>query len=216
MEESVLPAETLGRRYYVAVPTNPRGVPIGHVVRLYGNVDGTTLTYAPSAPAGAPSTINAGQVVDLGNVGQSFRVEGSEPFAVTSFLLGSGLSDPGHLLDYNGDPAQSNVQSTEQFRRKYVFLAPDDYSFSFADMVAPTGASCQLDGAAVVGDTEAIGSTGYHVVRMQLSYENGGAHVLECDEPVALQVMGYGFATSYNYPGGVNLAQISDPPIIIE
>ena len=216
MEESVVPAETFGRHYFVAVPTNPRGVPIGHVVRIYGNVDGTTLTYAPAAPAGAPTTIDAGQVADLGKVTESFYVEGSEPFAVTSFLLGSSLADPGHLTDYDGDPSQSDVQAQEQFRRKYVFPAPDDYDFSFADMVAPDGASCLLDGAVIDAAPTAIGATGYSVFRMALEVGLDGTHVLDCDQPVALQVMGYGFATSYNYPGGMNLTQISDPPIVVE
>jgi hypothetical protein len=216
MEESVVPAETFGRRYAVAVPTNPRGEPIGHVVRIYGNVDGTALTYAPAAPAGAPASINAGEVADLGNVTESFYVEGSAPFAVTSFLLGSSIADPGHLTDYNGDPSQSNVQAEEQFRKKYVFLAPDDYNFSFADMVAPDGASCLLDGEDLAAAPSPIGATGFNVVRMELALGVDGTHVLDCDQPVGLQVMGYGFATSYNYPGGVNLTQISDPPIIVE
>ena len=33
------------------------------MVRIYGNVAGTNLTYEPK-PAGAPDTINAGEVVD--------------------------------------------------------------------------------------------------------------------------------------------------------
>jgi hypothetical protein len=30
--------------------------------------------------------------------------------------------------------------------------------------------------------------------------------------PVALQVLGYGFATSYQYPGGLNLQLVAPPP----
>ncbi len=214
-EEVVLPAETHGKRYLVAVPTNARGVPIGHVVRLYGNMADTHLEYAPAAPAGAPTVIQPGHVYDLGVVGQSFEVTGDEPFAVTSFLLGADLSDPGHILDYNGDPAQTNVQAVEQYRKKYVFLAPDDYNFSFGDVIAPTGASLLLDGAAVTETATAIAG-GFGVTRIELGLETGGTHVLECEDPVGLQVMGYGFATSYNYPGGINLAPISDPPVIVE
>ena len=50
----MLPAETLGSDYVVTVPTSPGGLPIGHIVRFYGNVDGTTLTYSPRAPTSAP------------------------------------------------------------------------------------------------------------------------------------------------------------------
>ncbi len=213
LEESVMPAETLGTRYLVAVPTNARGNPIGHVVRLVGNVSGTQLTYSGTAPAGAPSVINSGQVYDLGNVGSDFEVSSDEPFAVMSFLLGSTLSDPGHLLDYRGDPAQTNVQPVEQYRKKYIFLAPDDYDFSFIDVIAPDGASITLDGATVSEAATPI-SNGFGVLRIELGPGEEGAHVLESDEPVGLQVMGYGFATSYHYPGGLNLLQISDAPII--
>src|SRR5207237_206536 len=78
VEETVMPAETLGKHYFVPVPTGPHQTTYGHVVRIYGNIDGTQLTY-PSGirPASAPSTINAGQVVDLGIVSQSFEVQGA-------------------------------------------------------------------------------------------------------------------------------------------
>jgi len=32
--------------------------------------------------------------------------------------------------------------------------------------------------------------------------------------PVGLQIVGYGFATSYQYPSGLNLTCISEPPLI--
>ena len=213
MEESVFPAETLGDHYFVAVPTNSRGVPIGHVVRLYGNVDGTALEYPSGPPPGAPTTIDAGRVYDLGNVDTSFEVSGNHEFAVTSFLLGSSLSDPGHPINYLGDPAQSNVVCVAQYRRKYVFLAPDDYDVAYADIVMPLDAYVMIDGGEMTATATPI-SSGYGVARVELGLGIDGAHVLESDQPVSLQVMGYGFATSYHYPGGLNLSEISEPPII--
>jgi hypothetical protein len=213
LEETVYPAETLGRHYVVTVPTNPRGVPIGHVVRLYGNVDGTTLSYPAGTPDGAPVRLQAGEVRDLGVVRQDFVVTGDQPFAVTSFQLGSCMADPGHFTDYRGDPAQSNVQAVEQYRPKYVFLAPDDYDFSFADIVMPDGAFVRVDGLTVSDAPLAIGD-GFSVLRVPLERYYGGAHVLEADVPVGLQVMGYGFATSYQVPGGLNLLRIAEPPVI--
>ena len=76
IEESVFPAETLGKHYVVTVPTGPDGQPVGHIVRFFGNVDGTTLTYNPSKPAECPATLNAGQVVDCGQVDGRLRGEG--------------------------------------------------------------------------------------------------------------------------------------------
>jgi hypothetical protein len=212
LEETVLPAETMGAEYVVAVPTNARGVPIGHVVVFTGNVDNTTLRYPGGAPDGAPITLEAGQVVDLGIVRRDFQVRGDQPFAVTSFQLGSSLSDPGHFTDGRGDPAQTNVYPVGQFRTRYVFLAPLDYDFSFADVVAPEGTRVRLDDAPVEAAAAPVGE-GWSVLRLALGPGRAGGHVLEADAPVGLQVSGYGFATSYQVPGGLNLARIADPPI---
>jgi hypothetical protein len=213
LEESVFPAETLGKRYVVTVPTNARGVPIGHVVRIIGNVDNTKLTYPAVSPANAPAMIHAGEVHDLGIVKQNFEVVGDNAFAVTSYMLGSSLSDPGHLLDSAGDPAQTNVQTVEQYRTKYIFLAPTDYTVSYADIVTPPSAKITIDGKPVTESFSAISSE-YGVRRVVLDPGKGGAHVLVSDQPVGLQVMGFGFATSYYYPGGLNLKLIAPPPQI--
>src|SRR5260370_5415320 len=65
MEETVLPSEVLGKKYIVVPPTAPSGNATGHVVRIYGNVDGTHLTYPEGKPADAPDTLNAGDVVQI-------------------------------------------------------------------------------------------------------------------------------------------------------
>ena len=212
MEESVFPAETLGRRYFVTAPTSPKGNVVGHVVRIYGNADGTTLTYPSGKPAGAPTTIAAGQVADLGIVNQSFEIVGDHEFAVGSFQLGAELVDPGTLSPkQQGDPAQSLATAVEQYRKKYVFLAPADYEVSFVDVVQPLGATLTLDGNMVGIKPTAIGS-GFGVARIQLGAGNGGAHLLSATAPIGIQVMGYGAYTSYQYPGGLNLDAIAPPP----
>ena len=60
-----------------------------------------------------------------------------------------------------------------------------------------------------------VGNTGWSVVRHLLGDGNNGAHQLEADEPIGLQVSGYGHATAYYYPGGLNLEVITTPPKII-
>ncbi len=213
IEETVMPAETLGKHYFVAVPTSPHLTTFGHAVRIYGNVDNTTLTYpSGNPPAGAPTTINAGQVVALGIVNQNFEITGDHEFAVDTFLLGASLVDaqtaPAMQL---GDPSQSQATPVEQYRKKYVFLAPNDYVENYIDVVQPMGASLTLDGTPAVAALTSIGS-GFGVARMQLGPGNGGAHVLESDQYVGLQVIGYGLQTSYQYPGGLNLEVIAAPP----
>lgn len=58
--------------------------------------------------------------------------------------------------------------STEQYRTKYVFLAPSDYDVSFIDVVQPMGATLTLDGA-TVGVAPTAVSSGYGVARASSS-----------------------------------------------
>jgi hypothetical protein len=215
LESAVLPAETLGMHYIVTQPTAPSGDLKGHTVRIYGNFDNTQLAFDPM-PAGAPALINAGQVVDLGRVNMDFEVTGSHSFAVTSFQLGGSLVDPkvvGDPTPSKGDPSQSPMVAVEQYRLKYVFLAPDDYDVSYADVQAPMGAQLVLDGNPVTQTWTAVGSGGFGVVRIPLGAGMGGAHLLTSSQPVGMQVIGYGAHTSYQVPGGVNLMPIAPPPV---
>ncbi len=212
MEESVFPAETLGKRYFVSVPTSPKGNLIGHVVRLYGNADSTTLTYPSGQPANAPIKIDAGQVADLGIVAKDFEIVGDHEFAVGSFQLGAKLVDPTTAPSKRqGDPAQSLATAVEQYRKKYVFLAPADYEVSFVDVVQPMSATLTLDGIPVGIKPVAV-SSGFGVARLLLGGGNGGAHLLTATAPVGIQVLGYGTYTSYQYPGGLDLDAIAPPP----
>jgi hypothetical protein len=221
IEETVLPAEVIGNKYIVAPPTSPSGmVKGGHMVRIYGNVDGTTLSYAPAAPAGAPTTIAAGAFAEVGPITDAFTVEGNHPFVVGSFMPGGSLQAPAGDSCPNfpcrGDPSMSMMVTPQQFRKTYTFLAPADYESNFADILVPDGATVMLDGAALTGAPQAIGATGWSIVREPLSAATGGVHKLSADQSVGLQVMGFGHATSYYYPGGLNLELISDPPVVVK
>jgi hypothetical protein len=248
LEQSVFPAETLGTQYFVTVPSGPSGQPLGHVVRFYGNVDGTMLTYPSGPPMGCsktwdlvsdpnelntlmqelsdcvagatppvalqcPTSLLAGQVAECnGIVTSDFEVTGgSNELAIGSFMLGGSLVD----IDGEGDPSESLMASVEQYRTKYVFLAPDDYDVSFADIVAPTGTDVFLDGQRLNPSRLMPIGGGYGTLRVPLNGVNpagNGAHVIVASAPVGLQVLGYGLYTSYQYPGGLNLKPIAPPP----
>jgi hypothetical protein len=235
MEETVLPAEVIGKKYIVVPPTTPLGNAVGHVVRIYGNVDGTNLTYPEGAPPGAPMTINAGEVVQIPPLptGQPaaacntvpdhcmtnmpFIVQGDQPFAVASFMVGGTLQMPGtDATNSQGDPAMSMMVTPEQFRKDYTFLAPTDYLENFADVLVPAGAAVTLDGAPLAGSPQRIGNSDWGFVRAKLGMGMGGVHTISTPDPrgLGLQVLGFGYATSYYYPGGLNLKLISIPPII--
>lgn len=161
-------------------------------MRLVGNVDGTTLTYAPALPGTCPQTLDAGQVVDCGVVAGDFEVTGDHEFVVASFQLGGTLVDPAEGL---GDPSQSLFASVEQYRVKYVFLAPGDYSENWMDVVEPTGTQLWLDASMLTDIASAAIADGYEVRRVPLQTgSQNGAHTLEATRPVGLQVLGQGVA----------------------
>jgi len=214
VEESNLPAETLGQDYIVAQPPAPHGVgPVGQGVRIYGNFDNTTLTYSPTMPAGCPTTVSAGEVVDCGIVSQDFRVQGNNSFAVGMFTQGSSVVDPATMPPMQeGDPDQTLETAVEQYRTKYVFLAPIDYTENYVVIIAPSGAAVSIDGSPTTATPAPVGSTGYEVIRQLLGPGQQGAHTLDSAQPVGIQVTGYGAYTSYTYPGGLDLQHISPPP----
>lgn len=213
VEETVLPAEVIGKSYVVAPPTGPSLRVPGHMVRFFGNVDGTTLTYPDGPPSGAPMTLSAGEVVEIGPITDSFVVNADQPFAVASIMLGGTKQDPGGT---RGDPSLTMEVTPEQFRKQYTFLAPTTYLENYADILLPAGATAKLDGKPLTGMATPIGSSGWSVVREPLmAGDKNGAHRLEGSDKIGLQVLGFGLATSYCYPGGLDLTLISDAPIIV-
>jgi hypothetical protein len=91
-----------------------------------------------------------------------------------------------------------------------------------ADMTCAAGERC-IDGtlldpasATQIQGKAADGSTAqsFDVYRIALDAGPGflGAHELLGSAPTGLQVVGFGRFTSYQYPGGLNLNLISDPP----
>ncbi|MCH2109052.1 MAG: IgGFc-binding protein, partial [Polyangiaceae bacterium] len=224
IEEIVLPAEVLGYDYVVPVPTSPNGaVKGGHIVRMVGNFENTELTYEDK-PMGAPDTLGIGETKQF-RTDKPFRVTSSsdKPFVVSSIMLGSlaqgeGAGCASKGFPCSGDPAMSIEVTPEQFRTTYTFLAPLTYDSNYADILIPDGATVTLDGNAVT-PTEAV-VAGYQLARVPLASKlsnpnnENGSHRLESDLPIGLQVMGFGHATSYYYPGGLDLEIISEVPEI--
>jgi hypothetical protein len=146
-----------------------------------------------------------------------FIVEADQSFAVASFMVGGTLQMPGtDSTNSQGDPSMTMEVTPEQFRKQYTFLAPVDYLESFADILVPMGAAVVLDGAPLVQVPTPIGSGAWGFIRARLTAGNGGVHTLSTthDSGLGLQLEGFGYATSYYTPGGLNLNHISPPPII--
>lgn len=98
-----------------------------------------------------------------------------------------------------------------------MFLAPPDFMENWADILVPDGAEVLLNGAPLTSSLEPIGSSGWSIAREKLSSSTGGIHKLTTthESGLGLQVAGFGNATSFYYPGGLNLKRISDPPVVV-
>lgn len=217
VEETVVPAETLGKHYVVTMPDSPQldgGTDAGAgkgVARFYGNRDGTALTYNPAAPTGCPTTLSAGQVVECALGSADFEVTGNNELAVAIFSPGGSAYG---VSSTEGDPAQSTFTPVEQWRTKYAFFAPTVYDLNRVDIVGPSSAAPTIDGAAVSVPWTPIGGGPYGVWRVLLRAgpTGDGRHVLTSAAPVGAQVLGFGSNNAYQYPAGMNLSSIAPLP----
>ncbi len=193
--------------------------------RLVGAIDGTTLTYTPSAPAGAPTTLQNGQVAEF---------NASGPFIVTSqdvdhpFYLASYMSG-GADWSGEGDPEFVNVIPTGQYMKEYAFFTDPTYPETNLVLVRKAGANgfadVNLDCSGVVGGWQALGAYEWTRVDLETGKFQGvngcanGRHEIKSDAPFAVTVWGWGSIktapamtqyVSYAYPAGAGVGQIND------
>jgi hypothetical protein len=179
--------------------------------RMVGAVNGTTLTYDPSAPAGAPSTLNAGQLATFDSPG-GFTVtsqDGAHPFYLSAHMTGCQETDPSET-DCRGDPEFVNVIPPAQYLGKYVFFTDPTYPETDLVLVRQNvgGQGFQdvtLDCAGVLTGWTPIGAAGTYeytridLVRGNFVPQNGcnnGVHEIQSAAPFGLTVWGWGSAAT--------------------
>lgn len=210
LEHQMLPLTAWGASYVAAPAVAPSGMANkASAFRITGAFDGTSLTYTPASPPGAPSAIDAYETV-LFFTDQSFTVSSDrgEAFAVSQVLVSnqySGFLEP-------GDPTMMLLTATEQFQDRYVFLMPQGYATNFLTVVAPTGSTLTLDGAALGGNAAAAGMLDGTAYEYRHVTASAGSHVIEGDLPFGIIVSGHDDDVSYGYVGGSGVEVISEPP----
>ena len=243
--QQIPPVRALGAEY-VAVRYRNRydGQEEAPPWRFIGAADGTVLKYEPSAPAGAPPTLNLGQVVQF-NAPGPFVVKSQDsqhPFYVSGHMTGAGNFDP-NQNDGRGDPEFVNVIPPGEYLQSYVFFADPTYPESNLVLVRTKGpqgfSDVTLDCAGVIGGWQPIGQSGnYEFARFDLVRHNfapqgkcdNGRHEIHSANPFGLTVWGWGSAetgqqfqgfytqyVSYAYPGGAGVAPINTvvvPPTV--
>jgi hypothetical protein len=221
-EQMVPPVRALGNEY-VAVPFRPRRQ--GDVAgwRLVGAVDGTTLTYAPSTPTGAPTTLAQGQMVEF-ETHTPFVVKAQDdkhPFLLFNYMKGSGG-------DGYGDPDHVVSVPPQQYMSEYVFFTdptfPETNLVVVRRPVAPnTFEDVNLDCAGTLSGWQAVGDYQWTRVDLQTgNFQNvgqcsNGRHEIKSKGAFGLWVWGWGTPltstftqnVSYGYPAGMNVQTIN-------
>ena len=213
LEEQLFPNETWGQHYAVT-QLRDRSASERSVIRIVSNHAGLHLTFdGITAPAGCGAALDSGRHCEF-ETASSFQVSGDQPFLVMQFMRGAGANticqfDPLNVA-CEGDPASVMEVPVEQYRRNYDFLVPDTYSRNFVNVTRAVGTTVTLDGVQLAGSSSAAGA-GYEVLFVPV---NAGPHHIETApeaQGVGIKVYGVAPYTSYMYPGGLDLAQISPP-----
>jgi hypothetical protein len=126
-----------------------------------------------------------------------------------------------------GDPSLVILPPVEQYRRDYLFLTPDKYSFDFIIVIASPTATVLLDGELLDDKRcETTAVSPFVVYRCQLSFptidpsltgpealhpgiQNDGVHRVLSDVPVGVLVFGWDSFVSYGYAAGTELEEIN-------
>ncbi|MDF2693237.1 MAG: hypothetical protein K0S65_1620, partial [Labilithrix sp.] len=191
------------------------------ILRIVGAADGTTLSYEPYPPEGAPDTLESGQHARF-VAGSPFVVRSqdeSHPFHVTSLMTGAIVSSSGL-----GDPEMVVVVPPAQWLDSYVFFSDSTYQLS-AVVVTRRKDKGQfhdvtLDCAGPLTGWKPINAD-YESTRVELSrygkpvpYATGecsdGAHRIQSTGPFTITVWGVSAWASYAYAGGMGLRTLSD------
>jgi hypothetical protein len=215
LESSMFPIEALGEEYIVTMPHTPHGE--GEWVRIMAFYDKTKIAFDPPQNGVPGIELNTGDVYDLPNVTKAFAVVANGRIAISHYELGefdTVAADAGVPSPDLGDPSACPAIPIAQYRSTYNFLAPSSYAQNWIDVVAPKGASIQLDGTTIPASDFAfpVGSQAFAIAHVQLPTNKEGFS-LTGDQPFGLYVYGYGSRTSYMYPGGLDLrVQVIPPP----
>ena len=181
--------------------------------RAVGLVKGTTLTWEPSAPMGAPTTLDVGQAVTFRSAGP-FVVKSQDdmhPFYLNAYMTGGGnggcdgVNDP-QCYDMRGDPEWVNVVPAKEFLAGYVFFTDPTYpetNLVFVRGKAGDGTfkDVNLDCVGNLSGWMPAGNSGnYEYTRVDLVRHDfapqgncdNGRHEAKSDGPFGITVWGWG------------------------
>lgn len=210
--------------------STPESVPY----RMMGLVDGTALAWDPVVPpAGAPTTLDAGQVVQF-ETRDPFVVTAQDdqhPFVLSQTMPGthgaaSGCLDPGPMCSL-GDDDWVVLVPPAQFLRSYSFFVDPTYGTSNLVVVRQAGstgfADVELQCLGPITGWQPVGAGArFEYAHVEL-YRGGVGTVPACetsqhrawsDEDFGIVVWGTDHAASYGYPAGGSLRTLNEVDVI--
>ena len=236
LQQQIPPFEQWGSEY-VGVGYRPRmgneHEPMAY--RIVAARDGTQLDYDPEIPAGAPTTLSAGEMALFTHgTGDAFVVrtqDAEHPIYVGAYMSSSGRGF--NELAYNGagDPEFVNVIPSGQYLNSYSFYADPTYGDSSLVIVrAKTRGEFKDVWLECAGETlsdfRPIGTRGeYEFTRVDLAKSGrpgqkfgdrvcrNGLQRLKSDGPFTATVWGWDYCASYAYPGGMALRKLVHTPL---
>ena len=72
------------------------------------------------------------------------RLSSAAAFLIAQFMVGQDYEGMNTSDNNPGDPAMMLGVPVEQYRRSYIFLAPDTYVLNYVNVTAPTGEQATL------------------------------------------------------------------------
>lgn len=224
--QQLFPIKAMGNQY-VAVKYKDRSTSAETPPwRIMGVVDGTTLTYQPSKPTGAPTTLNSGQVVKF-NTGTPFVVTSQD--AQHPFYLGGHMTgqDTGSVDMTTGDPEWVNVVPPAQWLPHYIIMTDPTYAFTELVLMRGPDANNNLQDVTLdcltgpVTGWQTIPGTAFQWARVDLVNNgaavgkcNSGYHDLKSNAPFGITVWGWDQYCSYAYPGGASVQPINSVVVV--
>ena len=122
-QQQLAPVQALGNEYAAIRYRGRNNVDEAPPWRLVGAVKGTKLTWTPAAPAGAPTTLDFGQVAEFPSTGQ-FVVTSQDldhPFYLGGYMTGS------EAFNGEGGPEWVNIIPPSQYLNHYVLFTDPTY-----------------------------------------------------------------------------------------
>ena len=199
LEEAMFPVEALAKEYIVVPPVqSPKDtLEQGQVVRVIASEANTKVTFTPDQGADIV-LVNAGDFVELNKTIARFKVSADKKILVAQYMVGQGggygAQDPSMLL----------AVATEQYRKDYLFQAPNSWTANYVDVILKSGTKVTVDGVDVMGFIK-IAGTEYSVAHVKLNQDGSGVHTLSAADRVGISVYGIQDFGSYWVVGGLDL-----------